>query len=422
MRRAALLVSIAPIALAACSRADAPSEPGSPVATAAPPAPPSAPPGPPPVAPPADAQPVPLPAVPLHTDGRWIVDANGKRFKLAAVNWYGAEEKDFVVAGLDRQDAFAIAKEIRAAGFDAVRLPWSNELVEANPLVAPELLAANPKLVGKRALEVLDAVVEAIAHEGLVVILDDHTSRADWCCNETDGNGLWFTDGYPESAWLADWHTMARRYAAQPAVVGADLRNELRGMPDGRKPTWGGADPTLDWRAAARRGADAVLAENPSLLVFVEGLEYATNLTGVYSNPLTLSVPNRLVYSAHDYSWFHVGMTTYDDLKTNLGDRWGYVLTQDKPFTAPIWVGELGTSHDAAGTSSAWFAGIQRYLSEADIDWAYWALNGTQATGASRTWGAEETFGFLDKTWSAPADATLAAALSALAPATQGPR
>lgn len=39
---------------------------------------------------------------PFHTSGRYIVDSDGQRVKLAAVNWYGAEEKDYVVAGLDR--------------------------------------------------------------------------------------------------------------------------------------------------------------------------------------------------------------------------------------------------------------------------------------------------------------------------------
>ena len=34
----------------------------------------------------------------------------------------------------------------------------------------------------------------------------------------------------------------------------------------------------------------------------VEGINYANDLTGVFSLPVQLAVPNRLVYSAHDYS------------------------------------------------------------------------------------------------------------------------
>jgi endoglucanase len=413
-----LVLVVASLGLA-CGSGDATTSPASPSPRAL--TPPDAPPAPSPTPTPPQTAAVPLPAVPLHTDGRYVVDAKGKRFKLASVNWYGAEERDFVVAGLDRADLDAIAKGVRDAGFNSVRLPWSNELVETNPVVDAASLSKNPKLAGKTALEILDAVIDALARQGLVVVLDNHTSSADWCCTEKDGNGLWFTDAYPEIAWLADWRTIARRYAKQPAVVGADLRNELRGMPDGRKPTWGGADPTLDWRSAASRAAEAVLGENPSLLVVVEGLAYANDLTGVYANPLTLSVPNRLVYSAHDYPWDHNGETTYDAFKTHLGNAWGYILAQGKPYTAPVWVGEFGTDHDGAHVSAFWFQSFARYLSEADIDWSYWALNGTEATGAGRTLGAEESFGFLDAAWSAPASKDLAAALAVLAPQHEGP-
>ena len=32
-----------------------------------------------------------------------------------------------------------------------------------------------------------------------MVILDNHVSRADWCCSETDGNGFWYNADYPET-------------------------------------------------------------------------------------------------------------------------------------------------------------------------------------------------------------------------------
>jgi endoglucanase len=371
----------------------------------------------------------PLPALPLQTTSRWIVDAHGKRFKLASVNWYGAEELDHVVAGLDINDLHVIAASIRKLGFNSVRLPLSNEMVELDPVIDPARLSANPSLVGLTALGVLDAVIAALAHEGLVVILDDHVSRADWCCSDTDGNGLWFQTAYPESSWLADWRTLATRYLNQPAVVGVDLRNELRPA-NGQTPTWGvpsGGDATLDWHAAAERGGNAVLGVNAALLVFVEGLNYANDLTGAYSLPVQLAVANRLVYSAHDYSFDHSGLTSASALDTTLGDNWGYLLGQGQPYTAPVWVGEFGTCHtsdtcvDDTSGQGFWFNAFTQYLAGADIDWSYWALNGTEARGTGRTLGAEETYGVLNLTWSAPASATLESALVAIAPATQGP-
>jgi endoglucanase len=371
------------------------------------------------------------PALPLRTEGRWIVDAAGKRFKLAGVNWYGAEQKDFVVGGLDRAPLAAIAASIRSMGFNSVRIPWSNEMVETNPRVALAHLAANPALLGKRALEVLDAVIEALSAEGLVVILDNHMSDADWPNGEGDGNGLWWNDRYPEESWIADWRALARRYAKVPAVVGADLRNEPRPavLRDGKRrvPVWGGPDPKLDWRAAAERCGNAVLEENPNLLVIVEGVNFASDFSGAHANPIRFKVKNRLVWSPHDYSWFHNGLRSPEELHADLGRRWGYLLVQDQAWTAPVWVGEFGTPHGSADDVYAssgpglWFASFRAYLYGGDIDWCYWALNGTQSRGATRTLGAEETFGVLDRDWKEPALRRHLDALRTLQPATCGP-
>ena len=54
-------------------------------------------------------------------------------------------------------------------------------------------------------------------------------------------------------------------------------------------------------------GGNAVLSVNPNLLIFVEGLQYASDLRGVYYFPIKFDIPNHLVYEAHDYSWFHPG-------------------------------------------------------------------------------------------------------------------
>ena len=367
-----------------------------------------------------------LPALPLRSDSRWILDAKGQRIKLAAVNLYGAEEKDYVIAGLDIAPISDIARRIAQLGYNAVRLPWSNEMYEKNPPIADALLTKNPQLRGLHALEVFDAVIAALSHQGLVVILDNHTSDADWCCSDSDENGLWWNSRYSETAWIGDWRGMAQRYRDQKAVIGFDLRNELRPA-NGKTPTWGSGDQALDWKRAAAACADEILKLNPDALIFLEGLNYSTDFSGLYTNPLTLGIAGRLVYSPHDYAWFHNGLTSYADLKTNLGNVWGFLLTQGKPFTAPVVIGEFGTCHTAGNCVSDatgqgfWFASFLRYLGEADIDWAYWALNGTQARGQSRTYGAEETYGILDPTWQKPALDALQAALAAQQPAMQHP-
>ncbi|MEN3305436.1 MAG: endoglucanase [Micromonosporaceae bacterium] len=348
----------------------------------------------------------------LHGQGRWIVDRHGHRVKLASVNWSGAETQAFTVGGLDVRPLDELARRVREGGFNSVRLPWSNQLVEENPVVAAQYLAANPALQGKRALDVLDAVVHALDRYGIMVVLDNHRSRADWCCDEAHGDGLWYTRDYPESAWLADWRTMAGRYRRLPNVVAAELRNEIRPdpslAPGPTTATWGDGNPLTDWRAAAERGGNAVLAANPRLLVVVGGTEYQGNLVDVAAHPVRLSAPDHVVYAAHDYRWFHsdAELADFDAFRAGLDQRWGYLVSARSTITAPVYVSEWGTCTNPNVTEQChpldanYLSEIARYLRRNDLDFAYWPFNGTQGTGYNRTYGAPETYGLLAPDWS----------------------
>ncbi len=342
------------------------------------------------------------PRLPLHTAGRFVVDAAGQRVKLAAVNWYGAEGKDFVVNGLDHQDLHALAHRIAALGFNAVRLPWSNQMAESDPLVPAYALRANPQLVGRHALAIFDATVQALADAGLLVILDNHISDADWCCNKGDGTDLWYNARYPEARWIADWQQMARRYAAQPAVVGADLRNEPHGPA-----AWGGNDAGVDWHAAAERGGNAVLQENPKLLIIVEGTRSSSDLSGAGALPVRLAVPHRVVYSPHTYGFqLPVGARDSAGWVRHITPAWGYLVTGADP--RPVWIGEFGTCNTGPNClagggphdTGRWFSSLMGYVKRYDVDWCYWALNGTQNTGTGRHYGAVEDYGILNRDWS----------------------
>jgi len=328
-------------------------------------------------------------APPLHTSDHAIVDTAGHRVRLTSVNWYGFDQKDFVAGGLDHASLATIVKEIVDLGVNSVRLPWANETLERNPQVPDYAVKANPQFRGRHAMEVMDAVIRALADAHIMVILDNHVSRADWCCSETDGNGLWYNAEYPETKWLTDWQTMVRRYKSERWVVGADLRNELR-----NKAAWGGVDPKLDWHAAAERGGNAVLAVNPRLLIMVEGPEYSTNFTGFDKLPVRLKIANRLVYSPHAYNIGEHPFASYDELKQLYDARAGFLLHTEPGV--PLWVGEFGTCQTLdCGANSNWFVMYIRYMKENALAWSYWALNGTQSTGASRKYDAIESYGLL---------------------------
>ena len=327
---------------------------------------------------------------PLHTEGYRIFDSAKHPVRLTSVNWYGFDQKEYVAGGLDHAPLAEIILQIQQIGVNSVRIPWANETLEHNPFPPAYSISANPQFKNMRAMEIMDAVIAALASAHIMVILDNHVSRADWCCSETDGNGLWYNTDYPEDHWLADWKAIARRYRNQPWVIGADLRNELRSGA-----TWGGSDPKLDWHAAAERGGNAVLSANPRLLIMVEGPEYSTNLSGFDKLPLHLPVPDRLVYSPHAYHDQKHPFANLDEMKQGYEARVGY-LFHAQP-AVPLWVGEFGTCQNLdCGANSDWFRLFIRLLQQDDrLSWSYWPLNGTQSSGMTRKYDNVETYGLL---------------------------
>jgi len=354
-----------------------------------------------------------------HTSGNKILDSGGTEVRMAGINWYGAETPDYLVHGLWAQDYHTVLNNIKSLGYNVIRIPFSNQLVESNPV--PTNYSnyvngpVNQALVGQTALADMDTIIAYAGSIGLRVILDNHRSEA----GETnEANGLWYTSAYPQANWIADWKTMATRYSAStftvngnPTVIGMDLRNEphLSGTGATTGSCWTGDTATngcptslttQNWPVAAEAAGNAILAINPKLLIFVEGNDCYSgvcgwqggNLIGVASNPVTLSVANQLVYSAHDYgpnlfqqSWFN-GSTTPASLDAVWNKYWGYISVNN---TAPVWLGEFGTDNTstdientAAGSQGQWFQSLVGYLqNNSTINWTYWALNGEDIYG-----------------------------------------
>lgn len=265
------------------------------------------------------------PTLPLQTNGRYIVDAHNQRVKLAAVSWYGMEAVDHAPSGLQCQPLAMIVSNIVNRGFNAVRLPWATDTwVEGDPSVPRVAVAANPQLYGLRAHELMDAVIKELSRQGLMIILDNHVGRPDWCCNPGDGNGLWWTgydptgnfasiwNGLPYAGkvaqykvhaalWARAWYNIIGRYAVPgaaqyaPGVIGAELRNEPRADKNlGIAAVWGdyldydsGAHTPEweDWPLAAQTEGNAIFARNHTLLIFVDGVDLATRLGGQDDDP-----------------------------------------------------------------------------------------------------------------------------------------
>ncbi|EGX54579.1 glycosyl hydrolase [Streptomyces zinciresistens K42] len=369
---------------------------------------------------------------PLSTRGRWIVDANGDRFKLRSGNWHGAsgtwtgsgdpeadsnqhagENSGRIPLGLDRAPMAEIIAGFLEIGINSVRLPFSNEMIRDSRPVTDRAVAANPSLRGRTPLEVYDAVVRELTAAGLAVILNNHTNTTRWCCG-VDGNERWNTS-QSTAAWEEDWLFMARRYRANPRVVGADLYNEVR-RSVWDDPNWGLGDDR-DWFAASQRVGDRILTEaNPDLLIVVEGI----NWTGIPVDGLpherptleparrlshTLVDSGKLVYSAHFYDYTgpnHTGATgtgetsdpRYRDLSPDeliaVLNRQAFFISgeQNQHFTAPLWISEFGVGGRAetGQKQRAWFENFVDQLIRTDADFAYWPLVGWHENRQGNGW------------------------------------
>ena len=240
---------------------------------------------------------------PLRAEGRNVMDASGKRFKLASVNWYGASDEHYIPGGLDVRHRSEIAKTIRQMGFNSVRLPYSDELIMTNPWIPATRLSANKDLVGKRALVVFEAVVNALTDAGLAVIVNNHITQSAWCCGVNPCDAAWYNDylgpicrvWQSEEQWLENWQTVMAPFVNNSRVIAADLRNEVRGL-------WG-TMPWSRWGAAAERAGNMLLGMQSDWLIVVGGVSSNNDLSEVRTRPIILDVDDRVVYEAHVYSW-----------------------------------------------------------------------------------------------------------------------
>jgi chitinase len=329
----------------------------------------------------------------LSTSGNQIIDAGGNPVRIAGVNWFGFETHNHVVHGLWTRNYKSMLEQVVELGFNALRVPFCNEMLDPQATTSSINFAANPELVGLKPIQVLDAIIAHCGELGLRVILDRHSGKVDNYPNES----VWYIPGDPnhtEERWIADWTTLALRYLGNPTVIGADLFNEPK-----NSATWGDSSPATDWNKAAERCGNAILAVNSDWLIIVEGVEqfdgqntwWGGNLAGAAAFPVVLSDPQKLVYSMHDYpatvfqqSWF--GAPDYPaNLPALWHGFWGYLFEEG---TAPLLLGEFGTKLQT-NSDQLWLDTLTDYINgdfdldgqsdlsgaERGMSWTYWCLN-----------------------------------------------
>ncbi len=358
----------------------------------------------------------------LHVEGSKLMDWRGKTVRLTGVNWFGLETNNQEPHGIWVRDYRSMVKQIADLGFNAIRLPWSNEILRSDAKASdsngfgqsgPDAYdGSNPinkNLVGKSPLEIMDKVIEAAGEFGVKIILDNHSREPDGYMNEQ----VWYTDKTPESLWIDDWVSLAKRYAGNTTVVAADLDNEPHGIA-----SWGAGNSTTDWNSAAERCGNAILAANPDWVIVVEGTEkvgsdgywWGGNLSGVKTAPIKLSDPKKLMYSCHEYGPEVHDQPWFDDASfpNNLPALWtskfDFIMQQN---LGHILIGEFGIKDRSAagGKAGVWFDTVLSKLGTT-YSWTFWCWNPNSG----------DTEGLLGYDWATPVQWKIDALKPAMAP------
>ncbi|MEV6302196.1 cellulase family glycosylhydrolase [Actinoplanes sp. NPDC051861] len=335
----------------------------------------------------------------LHTSGNKIVDSTGATVRLTGINWFGMETDNKTFHGLWSNNPWRGQIDTMASlGYNTLRIPYSDDALKTGATATSVNDYTNPDLAGLGPLEILDKVIGYAGQKGMRVILDRHRPTA------AGQSALWYTAGVPESTWIANWQMLARRYAGNTTVIGADLHNEPHA--EGTNPAatgscWGCGDTARDWRLAAERAGNAILSVQPNWLIFVEGVScpsgglsntwdndpsndedcgwWGGNLTKAGEFPVRLSVANRLVYSPHEYATSVFHQKWFDDpsypanMPAIWDKYWGYLYKQN---IAPIMMGEFGSTLQNP-VDKVWLQNLLAYTGTGvnGMSFTYWAWN-----------------------------------------------
>lgn len=367
----------------------------------------------------------------LNVKGTKIYNSNGQEVRLTGVNWFGFETTNFFPHGLWIRDYHGVLNQVKEMGFNCLRIPFCDDMLAPGAAAKPgdygtdpyykrEAGDLNKELKGRSPLEMMDEIIKYAGEIGIAIILDNHSRAHDGYMEEK----LWYTAKISESTWISNWVMLAKRYKDNPAVVAFDLNNEPHGKVAETGATWGTGNAATDWNTAAEKCGNAILDVNPNVLIIVEGVQdcknlnywWGGNLKGVKDNPIKLSNPAKLLYSAHEYGpeVFQQDWFSEASFPANMEAIWdnafGFVV---KEGIGPLFIGEfgIGSLDGVNGKAGTWFKAFLKYMSEQLYSFTFWSLNPNSG----------DTGGMLKDDWVSPVDWKLNLVKPLLAPMLNAP-
>jgi len=299
----------------------------------------------------------------MYTIKDGIIQKDGVAFEVHGINHFGFNAPILQPQYLWQMGWKQQLQQIKDLGFNAIRVPfvpdtlYATQKVEQLSYLVPPI---NNELIGKTPLEALDIWIAEAHRMGFHIVLDFHSvsmkrQYPTWYCNQP---ALMYNEkNYTRADWIRDLVFVAKRY---PQLMGIDLYNEPNGVV-----RWNVGDANMVnsinyWKPAAEAAATAVLAANPDVLIFVQGvtgnfdgkedstlpMNWGENFQPQRYDPLKI-VANKLVFSPHTY-----GRDVYvkesfkaSDFPRNLPAQWDKLFG----YLKNVCPGEWGGRYDTVG-------------------------------------------------------------------------
>lgn len=164
------------------------------------------------------------------------------------------------------------------------------------------------------------------------------------------------------------------------------------------------------------RGAEAVHAANPDVLVVLSGLSYDKDLSFLRDQPVSLSFTGKLVLEIHWYG-FSDGRAWVDGNPNQVCGRVVDNIMRMSGFLLrdwPLFMSEFGI--DQRGTNvndNRYFSCFMGLAAELDLDWALWTLVGSYYLREGVV-GMNEYYGVLNWNWHEARNSSFLQRISAL--------
>lgn len=390
---------------------------------------------------------------PFSTQGRDIVNARGEAITWAGFNWPGSGET-MVPEGVEWSSVGDILDLAKSVGFNFIRLTYAVEMVdqiyESNgtdvPLnvaminglgyengtkVTREMAETNGWTKDTTRFEVWDAIAKAAAEREIYVHPDVHVGKAQWCCNNTDGNA-WFDDyNFPVDNWHRALQYVANWAKGHSNVVSMSLRNELRREINVTAPTetYGYDWVTLVGNLTA--ATNAIHKVNSNILISWSGMQYDQDLSALTTGLNLNTAPcykcdairdgyrrEPIIFDLADHPWsdkvfyeLHLYSMSEDEdtgscpiIEAEFYQNGFNALGMDKPTACneaggcteavrktPVILSEFGSAQDATLFNDTLQGCIRNFTIQHNISWAVWSLAGSYrirsgAQGVADTW------------------------------------